>query len=304
MTYSIVAHDASTGQLGVAVQSHFFAVGNRVPWAEAGVGAVATQSFTDLSYGPMGLDLMREGKSAPEALAILRDRDPRQHVRQVAMVDSQGRTATFTGEGCVEAAGHIQDDQASAQANMMVSPRTWHSMIEAFRRAEGDLADRMLAALEAAEGEGGDLRGRQSAALIVVEGVASRAPWDHVVLNVRVDDHHEPLQELRRLVIQGRHVRELLLLFRKQGLMIGAFAGSRHDMDEALRVLTLAAADTKGNAEPAFWMAVLLGRAGRDAEARAHLARISESNPGWATLARRLESVGMVPPGIFTDPSE
>lgn len=304
MTYSIVARDVSTGQLGVAVQSRFFAVGNRVPWAEAGVGAVATQSFANVSYGPLGLDLMRKGKSAPDALSILLDQDPRRHFRQIAMIDRHGRTATFTGDGCIEAAGHLQHSDLSTQANMMVSPRTWESMTDAFRLARGDLAERMLKALEAAEDEGGDLRGRQSAALIVVDGDASDTPWDHVVLDVRVDDHDEPLRELRRLVIQGRHVHELLLLFRKQGLMIGAFEASQHDMDEALRVLAVAAEDQKGNAEHAFWKAVLLGRVGRLAEARTQMADISESQPGWATLAQRLESVGIVPDGVFTDSAD
>src|SRR5919198_5477997 len=169
-TYSIVARDPNTGELGVAVQSHWFSVGSLVPWVEAGVGAVATQSFVDPSYGKLGLDLMRAGKSAPEALKALIAGDAASDVRQVAMIDTQGRVAAHTGAKDIQAAGHKVGTNYSVQANLMLNDTVWPAMSRAFEAAKGDLADRMLAALDAAQAAGGDIRGRQSAALIVVSG--------------------------------------------------------------------------------------------------------------------------------------
>ena len=175
-TYSIVARDAATGELGVAVQSHWFSVGSSVPWAEAGVGAVATQSFTDPTYGAMGLALMRAGKSAPEALKALLAADPDREVRQVAMVDAQGRAAAFTGAKCIQAAGDEVGDGFTVEANLMDKPTVWPAMAKAFREAKGDLADRLLAALRAAQAQSGDIRGQQSAAILIVKGKASGQP--------------------------------------------------------------------------------------------------------------------------------
>ena len=173
-TYSIVARDPATGDFGVAVQSHWFQVGTVVPWAEAGVGAVATQSFARIDYGPKGLELMRQGKSAKEALDQLVAQDPEKDVRQVAMVDAQGRVAVWTGPRCIAAAGHQTGNGYSVQANLMDKATVWPAMAKAFESAKGDLADRMLAALEAAQAEGGDIRGSQSAALIVVKAQVLR----------------------------------------------------------------------------------------------------------------------------------
>jgi uncharacterized Ntn-hydrolase superfamily protein len=180
-TYSIVARDPETGQLGVAVQSHWFSVGAIVPWAEAGVGAVATQSFVEPSYGPLGLALMRAGKSAPEALKSLLASDAQADVRQVAMIDAQGRVASHTGVYCIAAAGHRIGANYSAQANLMLKETVWDAMAKAFESAKGDLADRLLSALEAAQGEGGDIRGKQSAAIVVVTGkdAARLHPHEH-----------------------------------------------------------------------------------------------------------------------------
>src|SRR5688572_7186258 len=166
-TYSIVARDLATGELGVAVQSHWFSVGSIVSWAEAGVGAVATQSFADPSYGKLGLDLMRAGRSAPDALKGLLAGDEGREVRQVAMIDAQGRVDAWTGGKDIPAAGHIVGKNYSVQANLMLNDKVWPAMARAFENTKGDLADRMLAALDAAQAVGGDIRGRQSAALIV-----------------------------------------------------------------------------------------------------------------------------------------
>jgi uncharacterized Ntn-hydrolase superfamily protein len=199
-TYSIVARDAATGELGVAVQSHWFSVGAVVPWAEAGVGAVATQSIVDPSYGPLGLTLMRAGKTAPEALAALLAGDPQREVRQVGMVDARGGVATHSGKMDIPAAGGQAGAGYVVQANLMEKPTVWGAMARAFESARGDLADRMLAALDAGQGEGGDIRGVQSAAILVVRGTSTGRPWADKVFDLRVEDHAEPLKELRRLV--------------------------------------------------------------------------------------------------------
>ena len=199
MTYSIVARDPGTGSFGIAVQSHFFGVGRIVPWAEPGVGAVATQAFAEVSYGPLGLDLMRAGRSAPEALAQLVQDDPGADTRQVAMVDAGGNVAAHTGARCVAAAGDSAGDQVTAQANMVDRDSCWPAMVAAYTSASGGLAGRLLAALDAAENEGGDVRGRQSAAILIVAGAPTPRPWESVLLDVRVDDHPDPVIEIARL---------------------------------------------------------------------------------------------------------
>src|ERR1700737_4704910 len=168
MTYSIVARDKETGELGVAVQSHYFQVGPVVPWALAGVGAVATQSHVNHSYGPLGLDLMQAGYSAEQALAAVTAGDPQANVRQCAMVDAAGNVAAHTGSKCIPAAGHLTGDGFSVQANLMEKDTVWAAMADAYTTTDAPLAERMMAALDAAEAEGGDIRGQQSAAMLVV----------------------------------------------------------------------------------------------------------------------------------------
>ena len=199
-TFSIVARDPATGELGVAVQSHWFSVGPIVAWAEAGVGAVATQSFVDPSYGKLGLELMRAGKSAPDSLKALLAGDEGREVRQVAMIDTQGRVEAWTGKNDIHAAGHIVGKNYSVQANLMLNDKVWPAMSAAFESTRGDLAERMLAALDAAQAAGGDIRGKQSAALIVVTGKPTGQAWKDRVFDLRVDDSPDPLMELRRLV--------------------------------------------------------------------------------------------------------
>ncbi|MDH3252580.1 MAG: DUF1028 domain-containing protein, partial [Ignavibacteria bacterium] len=176
-TYSIVARDSLSGQMGVAVQSHWFSVGSVVTWAEAGVGAVATQSFVDPAYGPLGLELMRAGKTARQSLNGLLASDPGKDVRQVAMIDTKGNVAAHTGRNCIQGAGHIIGKDYSVQANLMLNSNVWPAMSKAFETTKGDLADRMLAALEAAQEAGGDIRGQQSAAILIVRGTSTGRPW-------------------------------------------------------------------------------------------------------------------------------
>jgi uncharacterized Ntn-hydrolase superfamily protein len=200
VTYSIVARDADTGELGVAVQTRFFAVGQTVPWARPGVGAVATQAFADRRYGALGIELLSAGRTPEEALAELTAADPESQVRQVGILAADGRAAAHTGRDCVPAAGHQTGDGFTVQANMMRSDEVWPAMAEAFAAARGPLHWRLLAALDAAEAAGGDFRGKQSAALLVVRGEPTERPWDDRLLELRVDEHAEPLAELRRLL--------------------------------------------------------------------------------------------------------
>src|SRR6185503_283488 len=200
-TFSIVARDPATGELGVAVQSHWFSVGTAVPWAEAGVGAVATQSFVNPAYGPDGLALMKQGVAAPDALAQLVTKDPGEAVRQVAFVDSQGRVAAHTGKKCIAACGDHVGAGYSVQANMMENERVWPAMARAYEAAKGPLAERLLAALEAAQKEGGDIRGQQSAAILVVRAKSTGHVWEDRLVDLRVEDSLHPIEELRRLYL-------------------------------------------------------------------------------------------------------
>jgi uncharacterized Ntn-hydrolase superfamily protein len=200
VTYSIVARDPETGALGVGVQTGTFGVGRGVPWAEAGLGAVATQSYTERSYGPLGLELMRAGRSAGDALAGLVASDPGQAMRQVAMVDAEGRAAAHTGASCIRDCGHLVGDAYSVQANMMRSDRVWPEMAAAYEAASGSFAQRLLAALQAAEAAGGDFRGPQSAALLVVQGEPTGSAWKGTLSDLRVEDHDDPIGELERLL--------------------------------------------------------------------------------------------------------
>jgi uncharacterized Ntn-hydrolase superfamily protein len=285
-TYSIVARDAATGELGVAVQSHWFAVGAVVPWAEAGVGAVATQSFTEPSYGPLGLAAMKAGKEPREALAALLAKDPHPEVRQVALVDARGRTAAHTGSGCIPAAGHRTGEGYSVQANLMLGGEVPGAMATAFERATGPLAERMLAALEAAQAAGGDLRGKQSAALLVVRAAPSASPWTDRVVDLRVDDHAEPLRELRRLLTLHRAY---------EHMNRGDEAVAAGRLDEALREYASARSMVPDNAEFLFWTAVALVSNGRVEEALPLFGSAFRLNPAWMLLVPRLASVGQLP---------
>ncbi|HKD40502.1 MAG TPA: DUF1028 domain-containing protein [Myxococcaceae bacterium] len=285
-TYSIVARDPATGELGVAVQSHWFSVGSVVPWAEAGVGAVATQSFVDPSYGKLGLDLMRAGRSAPDALKGLLAADAGRDVRQVAMVDAQGRVAAHTGAKDIPAAGHHMGANYSVQANLMLNDKVWPAMAKAFEQSKGDLADRMLAALDAAQAVGGDIRGRQSSALIVVSGKPTGRSWDDRVFDVRVDDSPEPLQELRRLVKLQRAYNHM---------NAGDVAVEHKDAEAGLREYAAAEAMVPDSAEMIYWHAVALVNMKRVEESLPLFRRVFALDANWRTLTTRLPQVGLLP---------
>jgi uncharacterized Ntn-hydrolase superfamily protein len=285
-TYSIVARDSVTGELGVAVQSHWFSVGQVVSWAEAGVGAVATQSFVDPAYGPLGLTLMRSGKSAPEALTALLAGDSGREVRQVGMVDASGRVATHTGKLNIPAAGGRQGEGYVVQANLMEKPSVWPAMARAYEGTKGDLAERMLAALDAAEAEGGDIRGRQSAALIVVKAKPSGRPWADRVFDLRVEDHPEPLQELRRLVQLQRAYNHMTT---------GDDCVAVKDWSCAEREYGTAQKLVPANAEMAFWHAVALASNGRLEQAQPLFRKAFAADPRWRELVKRLPGVEQLP---------
>jgi len=285
MTYSIVARDPLTGQLGVAVQSHAFSVGPIVPWARAGVGAVATQSITEPAYGPNGLRLMAGGLPAPEALAQLLAADKGAAVRQVAMVDAHGDVAVHTGERCIPAAGHAHGEGFSCQANMMLNDTVWDAMAAAYLTAEGDLVARLMVALHAAEAEGGDIRGRESSAMLVVAATSLGRPWAYadVVVDLRVEDHPEPLTELERLLRLQRAFAHAEEANRREEA--GDAAGAWEEISAAERL-------APDNLELRFWKGVTLAEQGREREARAILVEVYRSDPDWAELLRRLPAVG------------
>jgi len=285
VTYSIVARDASTGELGVAVQSHWFSVGSVVTWAEAGAGAVATQSFAEPAYGPKGLALMRLGVDAQAALTALVSADELRARRQVAFVDANGAVAVHTGDQCIAAAGHAIAEGVSTQANMMRNDRVWPAMLEAYHTSSGDLAERLLTSLDAAETAGGDVRGRQSAAMLVVAGASSGQPWRDRRFDLRVDDSADPLGELRRLVTINRGYHRMDIAEERE--VAGDVAGALAEY-EAARVFL------SGNDEATFWSAVLMADAGRVDEARALFDEITAREPGWAELVRRLPDTGLL----------
>ena len=313
-TFSIVARDPATGQMGVAVQSHWFAVGQVVPWAEAGVGAVATQSFVDPSYGKLGLDHLRAGKSAPDVLRALLGGDAACEVRQVGVVDANGNVATFTGARDIVAAGGIASGATApaqikcgtaggtmsvgrdfaVQANLMANDRVWPAMAQAYAETKGDLAERMLAAMDAAQNAGGDIRGKQSAALIVVNAASTGKTWQDRLFDLRVDDHPQPLAELRRLVALQRAYNHM---------NAGDLAVEKKDNETALREYGAAgkiAAGTTGIpasrvAEMTYWHAVALVNMNRIDESLALFARAFALEPSWRELTPRLSRSGLLP---------
>jgi uncharacterized Ntn-hydrolase superfamily protein len=286
MTYSIVARDPSTGELGIAVQSRYFAAGRHVPWVEAGVGVIASQGFANPVHGHEGLRLLRSGLEPRAILEKLLQEDPGQAQRQVAIMDARGRVAVHAGAGCVPAAGHATGVDCSAQANMMARDTVWPAMVRAFETAAGEMADRLVAAMDAAEGEGGDVRGKQAAALIVVSGKPSGIPrLDHTV-DLRVDDHPDPVGEIRRLLSYSRaHHRANQAVAKASA---SDFAGALADLDACCAAFP---------DDPEFLgrRALMLLPLGRIEEARADLRRAKAIHPGGNELLLRFADAGVIP---------
>jgi uncharacterized Ntn-hydrolase superfamily protein len=277
-TYSIVARDAQTGEVGAAVQSHWFQTGAIVTWAAAGVGAVCTQSVADPTYGPRLLERLGAGEEPGAALAALVADDPQGNYRQVAVVSASGAVAVHTGADCIAFAGHEHGEGFSVQANMMASPEVWPAMAEAYRGADGPLARRLLAALDAAEGAGGDVRGRQSAAMVVAP--ATGEPWARTV-DLRVDDHPEPLAELRRLIdLNDAYA----------AATEGDDLSGEHRFDEAGAAYRRAAELAPDSHELLFWSGLATYAAGDEEGGLAAVRRAIEMQPGWAELLPRLQA--------------
>jgi uncharacterized Ntn-hydrolase superfamily protein len=286
MTYSIVARDKKTGEFGVAVQSHYFQVGPVVPWALAGVGAVATQSMVNISYGPLGLELMQAGYSAEQALKALTAGDPKAEVRQCGIVDAAGNVAAHTGSKCIPAAGHHTGDGFSCQANLMEKDTVWAAMADAYTATDAPLAERMMAALEAAEAEGGDIRGKQSAAMLVVAATATGRPWEDRIIDLRVEDAAEPLVELRRLL---RTKRAFMIAseadhFEASGDMTASVAKHREAIEMAPEMIELR-----------FWAGLTIAQVG-DLDGGCRLiAEAVRKDRRWLETIDRLVAVDLLP---------
>jgi uncharacterized Ntn-hydrolase superfamily protein len=285
-TYSIVARDAETGELGVAVQSHWFSVGSIVAWAEPGVGAVATQSFVDPDYGPLGLNLMRSGKDASQALEALIGIDEHANVRQVGMVDASGIVANFTGDKAIIEYCDLVGDGFAVQANLMWKSTVCEAMATAYESTEGDLGERLMASLEAAESEGGDIRGKQSAALLVVSGDRSLPAWGGRVFDLRIEDHPDPLVELRRLLTMNR-------AYNLMNEGDGHF--TEGNIEKAVEAYGAAEALVPDSHEMVFWHAVTLAGAGRVEQALPLFDKAFAMWPKWRELIPRLPASGLLP---------
>lgn len=285
-TYSIVARDALTGDMAVGVQSHWFSVGTAVSWGEAGVGVVATQSFVNKSYGIKGLNLMKKGKTAPEALKELLAADEGREVRQVAMIDANGNVNSFTGKNCIDHAGNMVGKNYAVQSNMMLGDKVNMAMSKAFESSEGKpLAERVLSALQAAQAAGGDIRGKQSAAILVVAGKSTGQPWNERLLDLRVDDHKAPLDELSRL----------LRIYRAYEHMDkGDLATEKNDMKLAMEEYGTAMKMFPDNLEMQYWTAITLANNKKVADASKLLQKIYRKDANWRELTRRLPKVNLL----------
>ena len=285
-TYSIVAKDANTGEMAVGVQSHWFSVGTLVSWGKSGVGVVATQSFVNPSYGPKGIELMENGLSAEEALKNLTDKDEGRDFRQAAMLDVNGSVNAFTGEKCIESAGHFVGENFSVQANMMLNDEVIPAMKKAFQdNSNLPLAERIIKVFEAAESVGGDIRGKQSAALIVVGAEKTSNVWEDKKIDLRVDDSSNPIKEIKRLLKVHRaydHMNK------------GDLAIEENDMDKALSEYGKAQVLFPENHEMSFWKAIALLNNGKKEAARPILKKVFKENPNWKKLIYRLPKSGLI----------
>ena len=285
-TFSIVARDSKTGEMAVGVQSHWFSVGTSVSWAEAGVGAIATQSFTNKSFGIRGLELLKQGKNAQQVLDELLSADNGRDVRQVAIVDSKGNVAAHTGKKCIQFADHITGDQFSVQSNMMLTDKVSSAMAKAFQANSNlPLAERVLITLNAAQEVGGDIRGKQSAALLVVPGKSKGEPWNERSVDLRVDDNEVPLKELGRLLkVQQAY----------EHMNNGDLAVEVNDMQKAMVEYGTAMKMQPENLEMQYWTAVTLANNNQVSQAMPMFKKIFKADKNWKELTRRLPAVGLL----------
>ena len=279
-TYSIVAKDTKTGEMGVGVQSHYFSVGSIVSWGESGVGVVATQSLVNASFGLRGLDLLKQGKSPREALDILLAADEGRDARQVAILDVQGRVAAHTGSKCIIHAGHIEGNEYSVQANMMLTDKVWSTMSKTFETYDNlPLPERILKTLASAETVGGDIRGKQSAAILIVGGKEAENKWEDKLIDLRVEDNDHPIEELSRV----------LKLYRAYNHMDkGDLAMEHSDMETALNEYDSALNLFPKNLEMKFWTAVTLANNQKTTKALELFKEVFDIDNNWRLLAERL----------------
>lgn len=284
-TYSIVARDSDTGEMGVAVQSHWFSVGSIVSWGEAGVGVVATQSFVNPSFGPRGIEMMKEGMTAEEVVDKLIELDDGRDVRQLAILDVNGNVKAYTGKNCIPGAGHFVGENYSVQANLMLNETVWSAMSEAFENTTGPLAERMVAALEAAENAGGDIRGKQSACILVVKGKSTGKVWEDRLIDLRVEDHPEPVKEIKRLLKVHRAY---------EHMNKGDLAVEHGDMELAMKEYSAAEEMFPENEEMKYWHAVTLVNNGDLENALPLFEDVFSKNEDWKTLTPRLIPIGLL----------
>jgi uncharacterized Ntn-hydrolase superfamily protein len=284
-TYSIVAIDPETGDMGVAVQSHWFSVGTAVAWGEAGVGVIATQSFVNISFGIRGLQLLKAGLTPQQVVDSLLVTDEARELRQLAVLDKHGNVATHTGKKCIQPAGHLQGKGYSAQANMMASDKVWGAMSKAFEQAKGPLAERLLSALFAAEEAGGDFRGKQSAALYVYRAKSTGNVWEEKLVDLRVDDHAEPLVELSRLLKVHRAY---------EHMNAGDLAIEKNDLAKALEEYNTAQKLFPENEEMQFWTAVSLLNTGNTTDAYPIFKKVFRKNENWRKSLPNLYDAGLI----------
>jgi uncharacterized Ntn-hydrolase superfamily protein len=284
-TYSIVARDPVTGEMGVAVQSHWFNVGAIVGWGEAGVGVIATQSFVNPAFGIMGLDLLKKGKSPQEVVDELIKGDEGRDFRQLAVLDSKGRTASYTGSKCILGAGNIAGNNYSVQANLMLNDKVWGAMEKAFNESTGPLAERMLASLEAAQQVGGDIRGMQSASIMIFKSESTGKPWSDKLIDLRVEDNPNPIAELKRLLKVQRAY---------DHMNAGDLAVEKSDMSLALKEYNAAMEMFPENLEMKYWTAVTLANNNRLGEALPLFNIVFAADKNWKELTPRLIRSGLL----------
>ena len=284
-TFSIVARDSVTGEIGVAVQSHWYSVGTIVSWGEAGVGVVATQSFVNPAFGPNGLALIKEGLNAKQVVEKLIAEDNGRDYRQLSIMDSYGNAATFTGKNCIAEAGHLTGKDFSVQANMMLNNKVPAAMAEAYKNSKGQLAERLLAALQAAQSVGGDIRGKQSAAILVVKSKSTGKLWEDRIVDIRVDDNPDPIMEIARILKVHRAY---------EHMNRGDLAMENGDTQKALEEYSAAEKMFPNNLEMKFWHAVTLVNNGKVEDALPIFKVVFDKDKNWKTLLLRLPNAGLL----------